>query len=193
MATSIAYPADPITQGATAIQATTFDPVSADYTQISWSAAQNLMRGKGQKVRDFPTGAENPAWTFFARNDLAGATATLRNLLGVHVSSVVSNSNVYSTSVGQQIVVPITEFHVKAVNWHCYQLTLTDGTKITRVVPMTTEIAIPVDPETSQLMYNDGTWRSLYEALGCLLQQAAASNPTIVPAINAIAGVNPLT
>jgi len=192
MATAITYPADPVTQGATVIQASVFDIVSADYTLITWASAMNIAKSKTSALDGMPSGNENPTWMFLTRSDLSGATATLRNLLGIQTTVRSKSHNVYSSAKGAMITVPVQKYTVWAHNWHPATLTLTDLTSIPEWVVASARMQILVDPETGQLIYATETHRGLYEAIGLLLNQNAATVPTLEPLINAISGVRPV-
>lgn len=194
MATTIAFPSDAVTNGATEIQATVFNAVAADYSQISWNAAQNIMRQVPYKVPEFPrTTNEDPTWSFIIRKDLASSSAPSRNLIGVHVVDASQNMNVFSGALGSQISVPIRAKVVSIYNWVRHTITLTDGTAITAIRPYSVSIPIFVDPETGNMLDADETYNAVIESLGFLFLQVAANSPTRAPLYATVSGLYPLT
>lgn len=194
MATTIAFPADPVTNGATEIQATVFNAVAADYSQISWAAAQNIMRQVPYKVPEFPrTNTEDPTWAFAVRKDLASSSAPSRNLIGVQVVDATQNMNVFSGALGSQISVPIRAKIVSVYNWVRHTITLTDGTAVTAIRPYGVSVPVFVDPETGNLLDEDETYNALMEGTGFLFKQVAANSPTREPFYAVISGLYPLT
>lgn len=194
MTSSIAYPADPVTQGATLIQSTTFANVAADYQKIDWATAYRYMTGKGYPVRDFPKSKEpDPNWVFYIRKDLSGGSATDRNLIGIRVSQLSIKTTVFSVAAGGNLVVPLNEWNVQVINWAPYRTTLTTGEIYTRFVPYSASVVLPSDPETGNLLYDTTTYRLLEEAVGMILLRSAAAAPTLDPVTNLIGGGDPIS
>lgn len=193
MATTIGHPADPVTNGATEIQSTTFNGVLADYSPLTWGSAQRIIAGKEHPVRRFPKGAEDPTWAFYGRVDLAGANAALRNIIGVHVVQTSQQQKGVSASAGN-VTLAVLEFYVEVINWYPEVLTTDNLGTVVRFKPYSASMGLTADPAgTGTLLYGDGTHRALDEAVGFILRRNAASVPTFEPLLNAIGGVHPLT
>jgi hypothetical protein len=193
MTTTISFPSDPVTNGATEIQTTNFALVAADYSLISWGSAQQYINGKGQRIQYFPkTGVEDPNWTFYIRKDMSGSNASLRNLIGVHVVKENSQINAFSGALAKQVAIPIQTQRIEVYNWHPATITLTDGTVVTRIMCAFASYYVVVDPESGGLLFGDGSHRVLTEAIGFMLTPVAANKPVNTPALNALSGINPL-
>lgn len=193
MATTIAFPGDAVTNGATTIQATVFNAVAADYTPLSWSGAQNVMNQVPYKVPDFPRSAqEDPTWAFYIRKDLASASAPNRNLIGVKVTDSRQSINAYSGAQGASIQVPISCKVLSVYNWASHTVTLSDGTAVKLIRPYVVTVPVYVDPETGNLLDAGGTYNATMEALGYLFLQVAANVPTRAPLYAAVSGIYPL-
>lgn len=194
MTTTIAYPADPVTAGATEIQSTTFVAVSADYSALDWAGAQLLVSRKvGQFFDFFPkTQVVDPNWRFYVRKDMTGASAGQRNLIGVRTISKTKGIASFSGAQGVNIVVPVTQHRVEVYNWHLAVLTMTDSTTVPVVQCTFASYTIIEDPESGAFLYGDGAHRSLEEASGFIITRVAANKPTNGPALNALTGLYPL-
>lgn len=187
---TIAFPSDPVTQGATPIQSTTFANVAADYAVITHAQAKAYLTGKPGIV-DFPA-SEQAGWQYLIRADLSGASADLRNVIGIQVARVTSNNNTFSV-VNGQYVVPIMDTRIRVTNWFPVQRTLSDASIITRYKHASALLTISSDPENGNVYTDVGETRALEEAVGFLLLRAAASAPTLTPALRAMSGLHPLT
>lgn len=196
MTTTLSYPADAVTNGASVIQAKTFINISADYQQITWGNAQaNAAKiGKlGAKLMSFPRSpVEDSSWVFFMRKDMANSAASNRNMIGLHVTNDTAGINAFSGALGTQIAVPFSFVRVEVFNWHPQTMTLTDGTAATRFLLTTASICLAVDPESGGFLYGDGSFINMTETLGFIFTPVAANYPTLTPALNAATGVNPL-
>jgi hypothetical protein len=194
MTTTVSFPSDPVVNGATEIQATVFNAVAADYSPANYSAVQLFVGRNGSLdyLPNFKNGIAAPEWQFFLRKDVTGASATYRNLIGVKTISRVRGITGFSSVVGKNISVNITQFRVEVYNWFATLATLTDTTIMPIWSTAMCTYTVVVDPESGGLLYGDGSHRSLTEAMGFLLTQVAANKPTNGPAINAISGTSPL-
>jgi len=196
MSTSISFPADAVVAGATEIQTTNFALVAADYQSVEYRAvslfASRIPGVKLDYLPKFANGVATPDWTFFMRKDLAGTNAMYRNLIGVKV--VTSNTSVsgYSPSVAKVVSLPIQSHRIEVYNWHPAAVTLTDGTVFARWGVNIAAYVFYVDPESGQLLYGDGSHRSLYEAVNFLLTPVAANKPSASPALALVTGISPL-
>jgi hypothetical protein len=193
MTTTVTYPADPVTNGASEIQATVFAVVAADYTPLSWNAAQRYVQERKSDFVSFPKGAkEDTAWQFYIRKDMSGTTAGQRNMLGVRVTSRTSGATGFSVTTGNVIRFNVQRYTIEVLNWFCAILTLTDTT--TLPVWEHAAIAYPciVDPESGAILAGVGAYRSILEAMGFALTQVAANSPSNAPAMNALSGIFPL-
>lgn len=183
------YPADPVTAGAAAIQSTTFANVAADYTAVNHAQAKAYMSDK-PGIRYFPA-KETPGWSFFIRNDLSGASANLRNLIGIKVTKFATNQSTFSVSNGTYNV-PVGDTEIAVYNWYPVQRTLSDSSIITRFKADVAIKTLSLDVENANVGTDVGETRTLEEAVGFLLLRAAASAPVLTPALKALAGLNPL-
>jgi len=187
---TIAFPSDPVTQGATAIQSTTFANVAADYTSITHAQAKAYLSGK-PGIAGF-SATEQTGWQYLIRADLSGASADLRNVVGIQVTKVAANHNAFSVANGQYVI-PIMDTRVHVVNWYPVQRTLSDSSIITRYKSSSAMVTISSDPENGNVFTDVGETRALEEAVGFLLLRAAASAPVLTPALRALSGLHPLT
>lgn len=183
------YPADPVTAGAASIQSTTFANVAADYTAVTHDQAKAYLTGKAG-VRYFPAKL-TPGWSFYIRNDLSGASANLRNLIGIRVQQFSGNHNAFSVANGSYLV-PVGDTEIAVYNWYPVQRTLSDSSIITRFKCDWAMKTLSLDVENSNVGTDVGETRTLEEAVGFLLLRAAASAPTLTPALKALAGIHPL-
>jgi hypothetical protein len=183
------YPSDPVTAGATAIQSTTFACVAADYTAINHEQAKAYMTGKSG-IRYFPTKL-TPGWSFYIRNDLSGANANLRNLIGMRVQQFSASHNAFSVGNGSYLV-PVVETEIWSYNWIPVQRTLSDSSIISRFKVAIACITLSTDVENASVGTDVGETRTLDEAVGFLLLRAAATTPVLTPATRALAGIHPL-
>jgi hypothetical protein len=195
MTTTIAKPADPVTNGASEIQTTNFALVAADYTQVLYPAVRFFLtksgNGKPDLMPSFNNGNIDPSWMFFLRKDLAGDVAA-RNLIGVHIVSTTGQATSYSSALGRQVVMPVVSHRAEVYNWNPARLTLTDGTIITRWVVDIASYTFVVDPESGAFLSGDGSHRSLYEAVNFLLTPVAANKPSNAPALALVTGISPV-
>jgi hypothetical protein len=193
--TTISYPSDPVVNGATLIQSTTFLPVAADYEKVSdWSTVQRLAGQKTNKLRNFPLSKlADPTWTFYVRNDLTGGSTTDRNLLGIQLIESKVQDETFSATAGGRLIVPTQEYFMVVNNWYPKRKTLTTGEIITRWHLDGGFKTFSTDPEDGNIMDDDVlAYRALEEALGFLQKRVAAGPPTMVPATNIIGGSYPL-
>jgi hypothetical protein len=194
MATTIAYPADPVVKGATEIQSTTFANDAADYSEVTWSRAKSIVSGFPSNARFFPKGTnEDPNWSFYIRNDMAGASANKRSVFGVKRLMTNSRSNQFDPSNGQ-IIVPHVDVDITIHAWTPYQVTLDSGVSYTRIAHFSASIELTIDPTNGDVLVdsNVAVARHLDEVVGFLILRAAATAPVLTPALNIVAGVDPL-
>jgi hypothetical protein len=195
MTVTVAYPSDPVVNGATLIQSSTFIPVAADYEKVSdWSTVQRLAGQKSNKLRNFPlTKTADPTWIFFVRNDLTGGSATDRNLLGIQLITSNVQSETFSATAGGRLIVPNQEHFMVVNNWYPKRMTLTSGEIVTRWHLDGGFKTFMTSPEDGNIIDDDVlAYRALEEALGFLQLRVAAGPPTMVPATNVIGGSSPL-
>lgn len=194
MAVTIAYPSDPIDNGATGIQSTTFVPVAADYAAITHAQALNYLKPWG-KLPFLPTGKDSDeSAQYFVRLDLTGSSAVLRNVVRVWVGSESRIMREFSGAQGAMIQVPVGIRPAEVFNWYPTVLTLTDGTALTVPQMSSVRMSVAVNPETRELLYSaEESGNTLYEALGFVLKVTAATVPTLAPYLRAISGIAPLT
>jgi hypothetical protein len=183
-----AYPSDPVTNGATAIQSTTFANVAADYAWTSHEAAKAYL-DKKKGIRYFP--GKPAGWQFYMRADLSGGTANLRNVIGVRVTHLDASDQYFASGVGN-ITIPLQDVEVEVSNWAPIQRTLSDSAIVTRFKLFRQLITLSIDPETGDIYNVVGETRLLDEAGGFLLLRAAATTPVLTPALKALGAAHPL-
>lgn len=193
MTTTISYPADAVTKGATEIQATTFALVAADYVRVDLSAVQQFIANNGS-LESLPNpqnkGANGlPAWQFFRRKDMSGANSAFANLIGL--KTVISGRNVAAWDVTNTrgAAVPVQVRRIEGYNWYPILMTLDSGV----VAPIWTvdydSYTVVLDP-MGTVLYGDGSHRVGTELRGFMLTYAAASQPTNERALAAMFGNN---
>lgn len=184
---TIAFPADPVTLGATAIQSTTFANVAADYAEIDYSGASRYAQGKS--LRDFP-GKDGLGWKWMIRKDLTGASANLRSLFAHRALPYSALASQFKAGIGT-ISVPLQNVSIHVLAWHPVQRTLSDSTVVTSFISSEVKHTLCYDPETGNVYTDVGGTRYLDEVVNFLLLRAAATTPVITPASNLIAGTFP--
>jgi hypothetical protein len=189
MVGSIAFPSDPVTNGAVSIQSTTFANVAADYGLVPFESAQFYLADK-EGIRYFPA-KKLPGWTFYQRNDLVGSSANLRNVIGIRVTHLDANHAAFSVANGAYSV-PVQDVEISVWNWFPDQRTLSDSSIVTRFKCDGAMKTLSINPEDQTIYTDVGETRSLEEAVGFLLLRAAASAPVLTPALKALAGSHPL-
>jgi len=191
----VTFPSDPVTNGATEIQATVFNVVAADYSRaeagavVLFTRARASLRGLPQIVK----GVMPIEWMFFMRKDMSGTSAGLRNLIGIRTTQYVQQQSGFSSALGKQIVVPATITRIDVYNWYAQRITMTDSTVLHYWTTASGGLEIVANPETGELeVLAGGNHRPVYEALGFLFTQVAAGNPTLTPSYQLASGLSPL-
>lgn len=196
MTTAITFPADPVTNGATVIQTSNFNIVTTDYMSVGYSAVQLFKKRAGIQIDGLPNfanGVATPDWQFFFRKDLANASASFRNLIGLRTDTKTRGVSAFSGALGKVISTNVMIHRVESHNWSPSVVTLTD---LTALIVWTESVAVYtfiVDPESGTLLSGDGSHRSMTEAESFLLLKVAGAVPTNGPAINIATGVAPFT
>lgn len=185
---TMSYPSDPIINGASTIQTSTFACIAADYKAVTHKQAMKYTEDK-EAFKYFPK-TDLPGWSFFIRADLTGASSNLRNLIGIRTQVISAQHKAYAT--GGDSVFRVVDHEVEVSNWVPGQRNLADGTIATRWKLYRVLMTLSLDPETGSFYIDQGEQRSLEETTGFLLRRVGGSNPTLVPAMNAIAGMHPL-
>lgn len=193
------FPSDPVSNGATAIQATIFNVVSADYIKIDASGLAAFIRdNKGVKGLPALTGNGTIPleWQFFRRKDMAAGLAKLRNIVGVKtVVDVQTSALTFSPNLGKNIAVPTQIYRIAAHNWHPIQMELDNEANIVYWMHDSAEFSLLIDPETGTVVESSTPGEltnPLYEALGFLFAQTAANYPAVTPSLNAMSGFSPI-
>jgi hypothetical protein len=186
---TIAFPSDPVVNGAASIQSTTFANVATDYMVILHSAAKRYLQGK-LGIRYFP-GKAADEYQFLIRADLTGTNANLRGLFGVRTLTYVVNAPTFGLTIGS-LIIPVTNIEIEVTSWYPYQLTLSNGSIITLFKQDKAMKTVTLDPENGNVFTDVGETRTLEEVVGMMLLRAAASAPVLTPAMKLLAGVHPL-
>lgn len=186
---TIAFPADPITNGAVAIQSTTFVNVAADWTWVDFDSAIGYLKDK-EGIRHAPS-KKIPGWTFYERTDLVGSNADLRSVVGIKVQHLNRLQQLLNVAYGM-LGIPLKTSEIIVYQWFPAQNTLSNSSIMTHYLTNWVGMTLPKDPETNAVFVDVGLARHIDETLGFLILRVAANVPTLVPASKALAGSHPL-
>lgn len=191
MPATISYPSDAVANGATVIQTSAFNVSAADYNIISFQQASAILKTRG-KVKGFPT-ATNDQWVlFYHRKDLAAASAHLANVIGVRIVPGSTGVQLYNASTNSYRQVVLRYWSVMITNWHVVQVTLSDGSIVTKPSAATVEFDVFENPETGARYTENDAYNTVMEALGLGFTQTAATFPVMDSALKLAAGVSSL-
>lgn len=188
------YFTSPVANGATTLQSTVFNTLLTDYARAD---ANTVATFKANRVGirglpDMKGGAIPMNWTFMLRKDMVGAQAAFRNLIGIKTVKLAASVSGYSIAIGRAISVPIEIVRVEVYNWYPQKVTLTDGTALVVWTVANVGFDAVIDPENGDVMLLSGSHEHVYEALGLLFNQVAATVPTFVPFYTAMSGLSPV-
>lgn len=193
MAVTALLLANPVTLGATIIQANAFNIPAGDYVMIDWKTAQRRVDQVGRdKFTGFPGGkTEDPNVMFLTRTDITGVNSSNKTIVAIWVTAQSRNANAMNTT--SMSLQEFLQNHIieRVATWHFVEVTLTNGSKYGDVKYTQILSQALVNPEDQSMIAITSEYYCLYECLAFLLKQNAAGAPTWEPFYNAISGTLP--
>jgi hypothetical protein len=193
MATAMILPGLPSGLGSTVIQANAILVPAGDYTLLDWNSAQRLVNETGRGFfPDMPNGnTPNPAWQFYTRTDMTGASAAQKTLVGINRRTLTGTRKALNTTTMTYGEFPGDRRRIDVYVWHSVEVTLTNGAKYADVSLSKAGATVFIDPETRQYIVPTNGYQTIHEAMAFLLKPVAAGAPLYDPAYAALAGLNP--
>lgn len=186
---TFSHPSDPVTNGATLIQASVLNAVAGDYVDRNYDDMVILARRykeSGYNLRYFPFQRDvnsRVTWRFALRKDLSADAAVYSNIFGFKTTNFETGYN------SGQVKVMDTECVVYSWRPKTYVGTIHS---FVHWVPDFMGTTLTMDPETGLLDTSVGNARALRELSSFIMKETAASVPTFEPLSNIYKGIFPL-
>lgn len=190
MAASIAFPCEPVTNGAVAIQSTTFAFVGGDYKEVGQAVALASLKKAKNAAKYFPK-QPDPNWIFGRRKDVTGVRNT--QVIGINVLEQPYNAIFFSLTANGQVSMPVVKYEVSVHSWYPSITTLSDLSTFNDGGHDAVTKTVWANPETGSILTGNGLYTHLFECVSVLFGITAAGYPTTTPLDSASGLISPFT